>query len=177
MSRDETITLIKILATAYPDFYNYTDKDKAENTVNLWYEYFKNEPKEIVYGAVKKYIGSSNKAPHIADIREEMYNITNYEDDLESFESVIGEIREAMHNSSYHAQEEFNKLSPIAQKIVHSPSTLREWAISTNFNEQVWRGQMARQFESAKRRAKEEKMMLPGVRKLIENMNIKKLEE
>lgn len=164
MNRENVLVVLKILKTAYPDFYKTMSKEDAEDTINLWMEMFKNDDPNLVIAAVKNLIATFKYSPKIADVKEEMYRLTTKE---ENIEDILAEIRNAMHNSSYHATEEFEKLSPMAKQMVRNPSALREWAIMPNFNEQVWRGQMMKIYDTIKVRNKQDKMMLPEIKAML----------
>ena len=177
MDREQAIVVLKILKTAYPRFYADLTKDEAENTVGLWIDMFKHEDPNLVVLAVKELINSFKFPPTIADVKEKMYSITNM--NTETPIEVWNTIRKAIRNSGYHSYEEFEKLPENAKKFVGSPNQLREWAISTDFNESVVRGQFLKQYEVIEKREKENKMMLPEVKVLmtqfLEGSDVQKL--
>lgn len=177
MDREQAIVVLKILKTAYPRFYADLTKDEAENTVALWIDMFKHEDPNLVVLAVKELINTLKYPPAIADVKEKMYSITNME--TETPIEVWNTIRKAIRNSGYHSYEEYQKLPEKAKKFVGSPNQLREWALSTDFNESVLRGQFLKQYEVIEKREKENKMMLPEVRTLmtqfLEGSDVQKL--
>jgi hypothetical protein len=177
MDREQAIKILKILKTAYPKFYADMNKTEAEDTINLWIDMFKHENVNLVVVAVKNLINTFKFPPTIADVKEEMYKLTEQEKQtpIEIWNLIKGAIR----NSSYNAYEEFNKLPEIAQKFVGSPNQLREWAIDTDYNDGVVKGQFLKQYEILQKRDKETKMMLPEVKELVmqlvQNTEIKRI--
>ena len=168
MNREQILIVLKILKTAYPRFYADMTKDEAENTINLWLDMFKHENPELVIMSVKNLINTFKWPPTIADIKEEMYKLTNIEDETPI--EVWNSIKKAISRSGYNSKEEFDKLPEIAKTFVGSPSQLREWAISPDYNDSVVKGQFLKQVEVLKQRKKDSVMMLPQVKELIQNM-------
>lgn len=179
MTRDEIITILKILKTAYPRFYNNMSKNEAEDTINLWLDMFRNERPDLVIGAVKNLINHFSYPPTIADIKNEIFNAL----DVKGITSTEAWnlTRAAIRKSAYDSKEEFAKLPKEAQRIVGAPSQLKQWAISTDFNESVVKGQFLKQFEQLKNRDRQEQQMLPEyeniINQLIENTDKKFLGE
>ena len=164
MEREDVIKILNILKTAYPSSYKDMTKVEAENTINLWLDMFQHENVQLVLAATKNLINTFKWTPTIADIKEEMYKITNREE--ETSVDVWNKIRKAIRNSAYNSYDEFQKLPDKAKRFVGSPNQLKEWAISENFIESVVKGQFLKQYEILEKRQKEEKMMLPEVKVL-----------
>lgn len=170
MDREQAIKILKILKTAYPKFYADMNKQEAEDTINLWIDMFKHENVNLVLLAVKNLINTFKWPPTIADVKEEMYKLT--EQEKQTPVEIWNLIKAAIRNSGYYSYEEFNKLPEIAQKFVGSPNQLKEWALATDYNDGVIKGQFLKQFEILQKREKEEKMMLPEVRDLVKQLTV-----
>lgn len=128
MTRQETGIIMDILTTAYPAFYNSRNAPDMRMTVNLWAEMFAEDDVKIVAAAVKALIATDDKGfpPHIGAVKGRIRQISN-PDEMTEQEAWI-HIAKALRNSSYNAEEEFSKLPPILQDVVHAPQQLREWA-------------------------------------------------
>ena len=128
MTRDDTLDLLSILKAAYPNFYRDMTRKDADQVVSLWSEMFKDEPVEVVALAVKAHIATDKKGfpPHIGAIKDAIVKIQqpNEMTELEAW----GLVQKALRNGYYGAQEEFDKLPPVVQRLVGSPNQLREWA-------------------------------------------------
>lgn len=168
MTKEETITILKILKTSYPRFYADMSKDEMLNTINLWHEMFEHENPVLVATAVKDLINSFKWPPTIADVKERMYKLT--ETEKETPVEVWNAIKKAIRNSSYNSFEEFEKLPEMAKKFVGSPNQLKEWATSTDYNDGVVKGQFFKQYEILEQRKKDNKLMLPQTREIIKNL-------
>ena len=136
MNLVETAKLMAILETAYPMFYAKKTQQEREDAIRLWAEMFADEPGEVVAVAVKALIKSrvSTFPPGIGEITEKIQQITQPEQmtELEAW----GLVAKAVSNSAYNSGEEFKKLPQVLQRLVGSPSQLREWAVmdSETFN-------------------------------------------
>jgi hypothetical protein len=168
MNREQIIAILKILKTAYPKFYAEMSKEEMHNTIDLWTEMFAHESPSIVIAAVKNLINSFKFPPTIADIKEEMHKLTN--ERKESPIEMWNIIMKAIQKSAYYSHEEYEKLPQIAQKFVGSPRQLREWALSEGFNEGVEKSLFLKQYEVLVKKEKEDKMMLPEARELLQQI-------
>lgn len=169
MNRDQVVAILGTLKTAYPRFYAEMSKQEMYNTIDLWTEMFKSDNPVHVTAAVKNLIVSFKFPPTIADIKDEMYKLTKTEEQtpIEQWNAI----KKAMRNSTYNAAEEFERLPEIAKKFVGSPNQLREWAISDDYNDGVVKGQFFKQVEIIKQREKDNTMMLPEVRNLVQQLS------
>jgi hypothetical protein len=177
MNKDQVIAILKILKTSYPKFYSDMTKEDMLNTIDLWTEMFAHENPALVVAAVKNLINTFKWPPTIADVKDEMYKLTQTE--TETPVEMWNKIKAAMSRASYYAQEEFDKLPEVAKKFVGSPNQLREWALSIDYNDGVTKGQFFKQYEILKKREKDNMLMLPEVRnitkQLANNMGATKL--
>ena len=169
MDREQIIAILKVLKTAYPKFYVDMTKEEMLNTIDLWTEMFAHENPALVVAAVKNLINSFKWPPTIADIKEEMYKLTDTRE--ESPIEMWNVIQKAIQKSAYYSHEEFEKLPEIAQKFVGSPRQLREWALSEDFNEGVEKSLFLKQYEVLIKREKDSKLMLPQVKSVIQQLS------
>ena len=110
--------------------------------LNLWAMMFMDMPAKLVTEAVKALITTLKYPPTIADVNDKILLLTRPPDMTE--QEAWNLVYKAIQSASYHAQENFDKLPPILQKLVGSPNQLREWAqmdtetlksvVSSNFN-------------------------------------------
>ena len=165
MNREQTIAILKVLKVAYPRFYAEMSKKEAEDTINLWQEMFSNDNPALVTAEVKDLVNSFKFPPTIADVKDKMYELTKQ--DTETPVEIWNAIKKAMRNSAYNAVEEFERLPEVAKKFVGSPNQLREWAIGTDYNDGVVKGQFFKQVEVIKQREKDNALMLPETKAVI----------
>lgn len=128
MTRDDTLDLLSVLKAAYPNFYRDMTRKDAAHVVDLWYEMFKDEPAGLVALAVKRHIATDTKGypPHIGAIKDSIVKLMQPEEmtEIEAWNMV----RDAMRAYAWDAKKEFDKLPPVLQRLVGSPSQLQEWA-------------------------------------------------
>ena len=130
MTREDTIKILSVLRGAYPAFYRDITKQEAESTIALWESMFDEEPYELVGAAVKAFISGDGKGfpPAIGQIKERIRQITQPREMTEQEAWAI--VAKAVSRSTYGSVEEFAKLPPEIQAVVHDPGQLRQWAIS-----------------------------------------------
>lgn len=129
MTREETIKVLAVLKAAYPAFYRGMKADELNGIVNLWASQFEGDDYKTVGAAVQAHIATDTKGypPHIGAIKEAIRKITQ-PDEMSEMEAW-GYVASALRNSGYNSVTEFDKLPPVVQRIVGSPSQLREWAM------------------------------------------------
>jgi hypothetical protein len=122
---------------------------------------FDEEPYELVAAAVKAFISGDGKGfpPAIGQIKERIRQITEPEDMTE--QEAWSYVTKALRNSTYGSEEEFAKLPPVIQAVVHDPGQLRQWARSpVDEVETVIASNFMRSFR-AKQKATKEYIALP----------------
>lgn len=129
MTREETLAIMGVLKAAYPNFYKGMGRAEAEGIVELWSSMFDQEPAQLVAVAVKAHIANDKKGypPHIGAIKEAIVKLQTPEEMTE--QEAWGLVLKALRNGIYGAQKEFDALPPLIQRLVGSPSQLKEWAM------------------------------------------------
>ena len=124
MTANEIFKILNILEAAYKNFYSGSNK---ENVIALWSVMFRDDDPRQVEEAVYACISANKFPPTIAEVREKMTLLErgNEMSEMEAWSMV----KQAAEHSCYHAAEEFKKLPPILQRIVGSPSQLRDYAL------------------------------------------------
>jgi hypothetical protein len=129
MTKKEANRILAILNTNYPDTFKDLSDDAYRMKVNLWASAFQTESFEMVSAAVMAYMSNSTErfAPNIGKIKEQIRTLTHPGELTEG--EAWAKVQAAIRNSGYGAAEEFAKLPPLVQKVVGSPSNLREWGL------------------------------------------------
>ena len=125
MNLSETAKIIKIMTLSFP---NYKPED-MEGTLQVWQYMLKDYTYNDINMALETYIqgNSSGFAPSIGQIINlihEKSEIVAEKTEMDAWQSI----RKAISNGNYHAQEEFEKLDPIIQKVVGSANMIKQWA-------------------------------------------------
>lgn len=173
MNRNEILKMLSILQISYPNFYKGYDKQRLESTVNLYAEMFKDDDSDLVIKALKEIINTTEYPPTIATIKNKMYEMTHKEETNNSdlWEKLLNAIR----NSSYHSEEEFNKLPNLIKQYIRSPRQLQELAsMDSDVIHSVVKGQFMKQIENIKQDFKDSE--ITG-RNLLQEKKIFQLEE
>lgn len=151
MSRDEIKKLIGGIIVAYPNY-----NPNIQMTVELWESFLADYTYEQAYVSLKTYIATNTTgfAPSIGAIVQGI-PIAEQINEMEAWALVSNALRD----STYHAEERFKELPLLVQKVVGSPSNLRNWAqtditsvenvIQSNFIK-TYRGYMDREQKNAK---------------------------
>ena len=168
MTREDTIKIRSVLRGAYPAFYRDITKQEAESTIALWESMFDEEPYELVAAAVKAFISGDAKGfpPAIGQIKERIRQITQPEDMTE--QEAWSYVSKALRNSTYGSVEEFAKLPPEIQAVVHDPGQLRQWALSeADEVETVIASNFMRSFRAKQKTTKEYLALPTSVKQLM----------
>lgn len=168
MTREETLAILAVLKAAYPAFYRDMRREEAEHIVQLWTEMFSDDAARDVAAAVKAHIATDSRGfpPHIGAVKTALCKLRSPDEltELEAWECV----RRALNNSIYGYMDEYEKLPRVVQRLVGSPSQLREWAM---MDEDTVASVVASNFQrSYKARAASEReyMALPqGIREQV----------
>ena len=172
MNKAETAKTLLIIKMAYPKYYISTNETEINLQVNIWHELFKDDRYQVVEQAIKALMCTLKFPPTIADVKEKIALITQ--------PTVMGEmeawskVKDSM--SYYSAQENFDRLEPILQKLVGSAKQLREWAVmnSEDINTVV-QSNFMRSYKARAATEKEYTALPESARSLIEGLAYKKM--
>jgi len=124
MTKQEALTVLAILKTAYPSFYKDYSKEELNAAVELWASMFVNESGKVVLEAVKSLICTLKYPPTIADVKEKIELLTQ-PDQMTEMEAWYL-VKKAMNTSDFVSA--FHSLPPAVRRVVGSPDQLKEWA-------------------------------------------------
>ena len=161
MTYEETLKIMSVLKAAYPSFYRDMKRDDALAAVELWASMFADDDYGIVGAAVKALIASDEKGfpPVIGQVKARIRQITEPSPMTEMEAWAL--VSRAISNSTYNSEEEFERLPPEVQAVVHDPGQLRQWAMgSADDLETVVASNFQRSFR-AKEKARKEYAALP----------------
>ena len=127
MDRKELLGIFAILEANYePQFAKRSAMNK-QAMVNLWEEHFMDKDFGLVKAAVNAYISTDTTGyvPNVGQINEQIRALTS--GDMMTEQEAVALILKATRRGTYYAEEEFNKLPPILQRLVGSPEQIKEW--------------------------------------------------
>lgn len=157
MTKEEWIGVAKVLNDAYE--FNGKAMFETPDKIMYWFSCLEDLDYKVVCVAAKKLAMTSPNRPTIADIRRECANLTVTEPPMSESEAW-NLVRVALRNSTYGADEEFERLPATVKRAVVSPDRLREWCqLSSDTVSSVVRAEFRRSFESAQNSAMEERQM------------------
>lgn len=76
MTEQETVQIITLIVMSYPSNEKLKDETTLKGMVSVWKVIFKDDDARLVETAVQKHIVSNKWPPSIAEVREQMVNIT-----------------------------------------------------------------------------------------------------
>lgn len=153
MTRDEAKILVATMKVVYPNYHPVNETF----TVNTWASLLEEYEFLQVQTAFKRFVltDTSGFAPSIGQLVAQMQEVA--EDDSVGELEAWSMVSRAVRNSGYHAEEEFDRLPPLVQRVVHSPSNLREWAaMDTDTVNSVIQSHVVRNYRAAAKAAREE---------------------
>ena len=158
MTKKEMAEIIALMQTNYPDDFRGMSDKVMNGKINLWFMQFRDDDYKEVLAAVMAHIATDTNRfmPPVGVIKAKLTEI-RMGDELTELEAW-GLVQKALRNGYYGAQEEFDKLPPVVQRLVGSPNQLREWA---QMDSEVVSSVVASNFQrSYKVRAKKEQEFL-----------------
>ena len=184
MTREETQKILSVIDVTFPNF-------KADNltaTVDAWHFFLADYRYEDINAALKIFVSTANSgfAPSPSQLIGMINKTKELSGQIEELNNQVdvkvvwGEIRNAIRNSGYHAEEEFEKLSDVAKSMVGRPGQLHEWSqlessqidtvIASNFEREFER----KRIEQATRRKRQaEYDALPAeVKQMLSAVNV-----
>ena len=164
MEREQTKKIIAVMMATFP---NYHPVDLTA-TVNTWTIMLEEYSYEEVSMALKAFVTSdtSGFAPSTGQLIERIKTISTPQSLSETEAWLL--VSKALRNGSYGAQEEFEKLPPIIQKCIGSPTQLRNWAQTKNESvENVIQSNFMRTYRTEVKRAEEIEKMPTEIKKMI----------
>ena len=165
MEREEFAVLVKAMKAVYSEPTFIPDQD----AFNVWYELLSDISYELCGGAIKKYMSTEKYPPRISDIRKLSLDLVSPEPITEL--AAWSLVRIAISNSSYHAQEEFEKLPEECQRAIGSARTLKEWAmLDTKTVETVIQSNFLRSYKVACKRVEENRQLPPAVKDIVNKL-------
>lgn len=128
MTKKEMAEILAVMQANYPDDFRGMSDKAMNGKINLWFMQFRDDDYKEVLAAVMAHIATDTNRfmPPVGVIKAKLVEIRQPEEmtELEAW----GLVQKALRNGYYGAQEEFDKLPPVVQRLVGSPSQLREWA-------------------------------------------------
>lgn len=173
MSKQEISKIILLLKTSYPYAFKDMGREEVTNMVDLYEELFKENTYEEVLTAIKCIVNTNEYMPTIATIKAKIYDLKHprQESNSDLWDSLLN----AIGNSSYHSEEEFEKLPLLVKEYIRSPRQLQEMAtMPSDEIHTVVKGQFLKQIEIIKQNFKESE--ITG-RNLLQEKGYIKLEE
>lgn len=171
MTRDEVIKIQMVIQAAYP---NYNPPDKTI-TADTWLVLLNDFTYEQVLAAVHAFIRTDKKgfAPSIGEVIDKLQLLFG-EKEINAV-AAWTMVLKAIKNSTYHADEEYEKLPRIIQRVIGGPQRLTELATMENLNTSVESSNFMRDYRAALE-ADREIQKLPPELKMLTNKACVKLE-
>lgn len=169
MTREECKQLIMVCEATYPN----SRTSNPQETLNAWFFILEEFDYQTIMAALKIYIHTSNSA--FAPSVSQLIAMARKPKELTAPQEVDiwREIRPAIRNGIYHAEEEFEKLSPMAQRMVGDAGQIREWAqLPSEDIDTVIQSNFKKRCEAMIKRNKEIAEMPKEVRLMIESVNV-----
>lgn len=174
MTREEFGKIVAGMKAVYTDPKFLPDM----HAIDIWYGFLRDLSNAQCQAAVSRYITTQKFPPTIAEIREMAVDNSNIGDDLRMVAlEAWDKVRVAIHNGSYGADEEYEKLTPLTQKALGSPAALRAMAaLNETEVETVAQAQFIKAYTAVAARGKEDAKIPASVCRLIDSVKQKGVE-
>lgn len=129
MNKQEAAKILSIMQTNYPDSFKGKTDEMVLATINLWAQMFADDSANDVTAAVMAHIAADTGAfmPNVGMIKNRLTKMRRPDELTE--QEAWNLVQNALRNGIYGAKEEYEKLPPMVQRMVGSPSQLKEWAM------------------------------------------------
>lgn len=128
MTKKEMAEILAIMQANYPDDFRGMSDAAMHGKINLWFMQFRDDDYKEVLAAVMAHIATDTNRfmPPVGVIKAKLVELRQPDEmtEMEAWDLVS----RATRNSIYNSADEFAKLPPVVQRLVGSPSQLREWA-------------------------------------------------
>lgn len=159
MTREEMMKVFYVVKSAYPRYYRDLSKQEIEQLIATWGLVFGDFTYEQVSAGVKYYLTTDTKGfpPSPGQIVDSIVRFAKPVYSGMTADEAWSYVAKAVANSTYHSEEEFDKLPQVCKEIVVSPRQLMSWAEddTESFNS-VARSNFLRSFKEKVERKKEE---------------------
>ena len=128
MTRKETAEIIATMQLNYPDSFRDLSDKAMNGRINLWLMQFRDDDYMDVMAAVMAHIATDTNRymPPVGVIKAKLTEIRLPEEMTPQEAWAL--VDKATRNSTWNSVEEFAKLPPVIQRLVGSPTQLKEWA-------------------------------------------------
>lgn len=168
------------LADAIKTYFPRDNVLPTENAMRLWYSELKDIPYQLAHTALRKYVSTNKFAPTIADIREQVAELNDQNEEELNETAAWYLVLKAIRRSTYYSEEEFVKLPATVQRAVASPKQLREWATLEDVDGKtltVIQSNFQRTFRVEQQRERERSKLSPDVLRLMRPLNNPQIED
>lgn len=172
MTLEEAAKIVGILEFNYPDTRRHQSDEAYITYIRNWHSFFEHDSFELVEAAVRAYIATSTERfmPNVGQIKEQIRKLTAPEQMSEA--EAWTRIKKALSNGLYGAEEEYAKLPPVLQRLVGSPSRLREWAqMDADTVESVIGSNIQRSYRAISAQEAEWQKLPPGYREHMQRLS------
>lgn len=166
MNKQETAKIINVLMTTYAD--KETSADVLQMRVAVWQKVFEDIPFDVVWNACMAFIATDKNGRFIPTpgmIRDKVAELAD-KDGMTADDAWVL-VRKAIKRGICFSVQEFEKLPKICQQIVGSPSQLKAWAMSENFNDGVEKSLFVKAYNLKRERKAEMDKLPSSVRAVI----------
>lgn len=165
MTREETISVLTIIKSAYPKFYQGMSKNDAEAVINLWSVMFADADISDVKLALYKIISTSQFPPSVAELRQAV--VTTQEGAVLDTGEAWSQITRAIRNYGYMREAEaLESLPPIVRQSVNRMGGWKE--LCTSENVMADRAHFIKIYSQIEKRENEQRLIPLPIREKIQ---------
>lgn len=166
MDKVDVIEMFAAIASLYPTTKAFSKPDDV--MVQQWASALKDLTKSEVAIALKIHVSRSPLTPTVADLRKAVAEVRLSGNERQSGLEAWNLVSKALRRSAYRSAEEFAKLPPMCQRLIGSPTQLKEWALCEDESVvSVAKSQFIKAYEIQTRREEELSQLPESMRKLL----------
>ena len=179
MTRDESTKICYVIQQAYPEQYRDFDRQATETMIDLWAMMLEGYSYEQANAGLRMFMRSDIKGfpPKPGQVIHQIEKLKPQDESQMTEAQAWAVIYKAITNSSYNAQEEFDRLPDVLKRAAGSPTNLREWAMMDEESLSVIESNVMRSYRAAAKTAQEEKLIPESIRVMIGTMFNSQIEQ
>ena len=168
MTKNDVLTMLAILQTAYPYFYSKKSEEEMLAIAQIWEKKFANDDVRIVTLALDKIIECEEYPPSIATIKNYISRLEQYATNSDTLAELWDKFMYACANSSEYSEVAFQNMPQILKMFVGNNQQLRRYAKMSEIDlEKYVRSEFSKELPSLQERVKFESETTPEQKRLL----------
>lgn len=168
MTKNDVLTMLAVLQTAYPYFYSKKSDEEMLAIAQIWEKKFANDDVRIVTLALDKIIECEEYPPSIATVKNYISRLEQYATNSDTLVELWDKFMYACANSSEYSEDAFHNMPQILKMFVGSNRQLRRYAKMSEIDlERYVRSEFSKEIPTLRERENFERTITPEIKAIM----------